>query len=124
MLRALSLAYPLVFLSVAAFMVNAVLARLIRMQREQIAQLKALGYSSWQVGIHYLKFALVIVVLGTIFGAIGGRFMGGRTASISTPSSFAFHPWNSTWTTARWASPYSSVQALRLWACSAWCGRR
>ena len=45
--RALSYAYPVVFLSVAAFMVNAVLARLVRLQREQIAQLKALGYSSW-----------------------------------------------------------------------------
>ena len=40
-LHALSVAYPLVFLSVAAFMVNAVLARLVRLQREQIAQLKA-----------------------------------------------------------------------------------
>jgi len=34
-LHALSVAYPLVFLSVAAFMVNAVLARIVRLQREQ-----------------------------------------------------------------------------------------
>lgn len=76
-LGALSVVYPIVFLSVAAFMVNSVLARLIRLQREQIAQLKALGYASWQVGFHYLKFALVIVVLGTILGALAGRWMGG-----------------------------------------------
>lgn len=76
-LHALAVAYPVVFLSVAAFMVNAVLSRLIRLQREQIAQLKALGYASWQVGWHYMKFALVIVVLGTIMGGIAGRFMGG-----------------------------------------------
>ncbi len=65
-LHALSVAYPIVFLSVAAFMVNALLARLIRLQREQIAQLKAQGYSRpgrW--GWHYMKFALVIVVIGT-----------------------------------------------------------
>ena len=42
-LYTLSVAYPLVFLSVAAFMVNAVLSRIVRLQREQIAQLKALG---------------------------------------------------------------------------------
>ncbi|MFZ4765165.1 MAG: ABC transporter permease [Roseimicrobium sp.] len=83
-LRALSVAYPLVFLSVAAFMVNAVLARLIRLQREQIAQLKALGYASWQVGLHYLKFALVIVVLGTIIGSIGGAWMGRGLVSLYT----------------------------------------
>lgn len=83
-LHALSVAYPVVFLSVAAFMVNAVLARLIRLQREQIAQLKALGYSSWQVGRHFLKYALVIVVIGTVIGVIAGRFMGGWFVNLYT----------------------------------------
>jgi len=83
-LTALSVAYPIIFLSVAAFMVNAVLGRLIRLQREQIAQLKALGYSSWQVGTHYLKYGLVIVVLGTIIGAVAGRFMGGGLVNLYT----------------------------------------
>ena len=83
-LHALSVAYPVVFLSVAAFMVNAVLARLIRLQREQIAQLKAQGFSSWQVGLHYMKFAMVIVVLGTIIGGIAGRFMGGGLVNLYT----------------------------------------
>ncbi|MBB5035205.1 ABC transporter permease [Prosthecobacter vanneervenii] len=80
--RALSVAYPVVFLSVAAFMVNAVLARLVRLQREQIAQLKALGYSSWQVGWHYLNYALVIVVLGTLAGGLIGRWAGGGLVRI------------------------------------------
>ena len=80
--HALSVAYPLVFLSVAAFMVNAVLARLVRLQREQIAQLKALGYSSWQVGRHYLSYAMVIVVLGTLAGGVAGRWMGGALVGV------------------------------------------
>jgi putative ABC transport system permease protein len=83
-LHALSVAYPLVFLSVAAFMANAVLARLVRLQREQIAQLKALGYSSWQVGMHYLSFALVFVALGTALGGISGRVMGGGLVELYT----------------------------------------
>lgn len=83
-LQALSVAYPVVFLSVAAFMVNAVLARLVRLQREQIAQLKALGYSSAQVGMHYMKYALVIVVLGTILGSIAGNWMGGGLVNLYT----------------------------------------
>ena len=83
-LHALSVAYPIVFLSVAAFMVNAVLARLIRLQREQIAQLKAQGFPSWQVGLHYMKFAMVIVVIGTAIGGIAGRFMGGGLVNLYT----------------------------------------
>ena len=75
-LHSLSFAYPLVFMSVAAFMVNAVLSRIVRLQREQIAQLKALGYSSRQVGLHFLKFVLVIGVLGTVIGGAAGRLLG------------------------------------------------
>jgi putative ABC transport system permease protein len=83
-LHSLSVAYPLVFLSVAAFMVNAVLARIVRLQREQIAQMKALGYSSRQVGVHYLKFVFVIGLLGTVIGGIAGRLMGGGLVNLYT----------------------------------------
>jgi putative ABC transport system permease protein len=83
-LHSLSVAYPLVFLSVAAFMVNAVLARIVRLQREQIAQMKALGYSSRQVGVHYLKFVLVIGALGTLMGGIGGRLLGAGLVDLYT----------------------------------------
>ena len=83
-LHSLAIAYPLVFLSVAAFMVNAVLARIVRLQREQIAQMKALGYSSRQVGVHYLKFVFVIGLLGTVIGGIAGRLMGGGLVNLYT----------------------------------------
>ena len=83
-LTSLSVAYPLVFLSVAAFMVNAVLARIVRLQREQIAQMKALGYSSRQVGVHYLKYVLVIGGLGTLLGGIGGRLLGAGLVDLYT----------------------------------------
>ncbi len=83
-LHSLALAYPLVFLSVAAFMVNAVLSRIVRLQREQIAQLKALGYSSWQVGLHFLKFVIVIGVIGTVIGGFAGRMLGERLVDLYT----------------------------------------
>jgi putative ABC transport system permease protein len=76
MLRGFSVAFPAVFLSIAAFMTSAVLTRLIRLQREQIAQLKAFGYSSGEIGLHYLKFALVIVVIGTLMGGVVGLWLG------------------------------------------------
>lgn len=75
-LQTLSVGFPLVFLSVAAFMTNAVLTRLLNLQREQIAILKAFGFSNNQIIIHYLKFACVMVSAGTVLGTVGGIFLG------------------------------------------------
>lgn len=77
-LQVLSFGFPLVFLSVAAFMTNAVMSRQIQLQREQIAILKAFGFSNGQVGLHYLKFAFVIVGGGILLGALGGILLGHR----------------------------------------------
>lgn len=77
-LQGLSIAFPLVFLSVAAFMTNSVMSRQVALQREQIAMLKACGFSNAQVGAHYFKFSLAIVVAGIGLGCAGGIFLGGR----------------------------------------------
>ncbi len=81
-LHSLSFAFPAVFLSIAAFMSSAVLTRLIRLQREQIAQLKAFGYSSFQVGVHYLKFAVVIVAVATVVGGTAGMLLGNGVVQV------------------------------------------
>ena len=54
-LQAQGVIAPVLFLSVAAFLLNVVLSRLISTQREQIAALKAFGYTHWEVGLHYMK---------------------------------------------------------------------
>ena len=77
-LQTISVGFPLVFLSVAAFMTNAVLSRLLALQREQIAILKSFGFANRQIVIHYLKFAFVMVAVGTVLGAIGGVLLGHR----------------------------------------------
>ncbi|TAE90388.1 MAG: FtsX-like permease family protein [Verrucomicrobia bacterium] len=83
-LESLSFIYPIVFLSVAAFMVNAVLSRMVRLQREQIAQLKAQGYSSREVGWHYLKLVMLIGLIGAILGAFGGYVLGKQLVNLYT----------------------------------------
>ena len=75
-LHILAIGFPLVFLSVAAFMTNAVLSRLMTLQREQIAILKAFGFTNREIGAHYLKFALVMVAAGTVLGGCGGVILG------------------------------------------------
>ncbi|MFZ7126162.1 MAG: ABC transporter permease [Desulfobacterales bacterium] len=81
-LRVSAVAFPSIFLSIAAFMTSAALTRLIRLQREQIAQLKAFGYSTGEVGLHYLKFALVIVAAATLAGTIVGLWLGVQVVDI------------------------------------------
>jgi len=67
---------PVIFLIVAAFLLNVVLGRLIRTQREQIAALKALGYANLAIAGHYLKFVGVVVLAGTALGIAAGVLFG------------------------------------------------
>ena len=72
---------PAIFLGVAAFLLNIVLGRLVSTEREQIAVLKAFGYSDRAVGWHYLKFALVALALGAVVGVgLGLRFAAWQNA--------------------------------------------
>ena len=73
---------PIIFLAVAAFLLNVVLSRLILLQRQQIAALKALGYTTGQVTTHYLQLAFVIVLLGSLMGLAFGAWMGGGLTAI------------------------------------------
>lgn len=67
---------PSIFLSVAAFLLNVILTRIIRTQREQIAALKAFGYDNVDVGVHYVKMVLVVVVVATAIGSVVGYMLG------------------------------------------------
>jgi putative ABC transport system permease protein len=95
-LRGFAVAFPAIFLSIAAFMSSAALTRLVRLQREQIAQLKAFGYSSEAIGWHYFKFALVVVVVATVVGGLFGLWLGSRVVTLYRPffrfPSLVFHP--------------------------------
>ena len=67
---------PTVFLSVAAFLLNVVLNRIVAVQRSQIAALKALGYSRREIALHYVGWSLAIAVLGGALGIVAGAWMG------------------------------------------------
>ncbi len=67
---------PIIFLSVAAFLVNVVMSRQIATQREQIGMLKAVGYSDLDISLHFLKMVLVITACGGVVGIILGIWMG------------------------------------------------
>ncbi|OPY89659.1 MAG: FtsX-like permease family protein [Syntrophaceae bacterium PtaU1.Bin231] len=68
--------YPTIFICVAAFLLNVVISRMINTQRDQIAALKAFGYSNLDIGIHYAKLVTVIVLIGSLAGSVGGVWLG------------------------------------------------
>ena len=75
-LRTWATVVPLLFLGVSAFLVNVVLARLVELQRPEVATLKAIGYSDWSIGLHYLELAGLIVLIGAAIGIGLGGWLG------------------------------------------------
>lgn len=74
-LQNMGLLVPLIFLGVATFLLNVVLRRTVAVQREQIAALKALGYSNIRLGVHYVQWAVAVVALGALLGIGAGLLL-------------------------------------------------
>ncbi len=75
-LKQMATMFPAIFLSVAAFLLNVVISRLMATQRTQIAILKAFGYENGAIIAHFLKFAAAIVAVGVALGIVAGAWMG------------------------------------------------
>lgn len=76
-LESFSTFLPVIFLLVASLLVNVVLSRLVHLQRPEIATLKAVGYSDAEVGLHFFKLVVVILVAGVGLGIGVGYYFGG-----------------------------------------------
>lgn len=82
---------PFVFLGVAAFLLNVVVTRLIRNQREQIGILKAFGYGDRAVAVHYVVMVLMVAALGALLGTVFGLWIGrGMSATYQDIFRFPF----------------------------------
>lgn len=83
-LRAFARIIPVVFLAVAAFLLNVVLSRIVALERGQIAALKALGYSNGAIAVHYLTLSLLVAALGGVLGVAAGAWLGAGMTRIYT----------------------------------------
>ncbi len=72
MLRTIALVLPVIFLAVAAFLVNVVVSRLVVLERTQVAVLKALGFTNGQVARHYLALVALMVAIAAAVGIFVG----------------------------------------------------
>ena len=73
-LRVMAIVLPAIFLSVAAFLLNLLMARIIQTQRRQIAILKAFGYGNRDIAAHYGLLTGLIVVVGSLLGIALGAW--------------------------------------------------
>lgn len=73
---------PAIFLGVTAFLLHLVLSRLVNVEREQIGLLKAFGYTNADIGLHYLKLAVVAIFGGIIIGIGFGAWFGSGMSSL------------------------------------------
>ncbi|MCB1056749.1 MAG: ABC transporter permease [Acidobacteria bacterium] len=83
-LRGSAIVVPIIFLGVAAFLLNVVLSRLVSVQREQIAALKALGYSNRAVGFHFSQWSFAVCLVGGILGGAAGGWLGHALTELYT----------------------------------------
>lgn len=81
-LQSFGLLLPLIFLMVAAFILNVALTRALALQRAQIAALKALGYDNVAIGWHYMKWALLVGAFGVLIGIAAGGWLGSAIGAL------------------------------------------
>lgn len=81
-LKATARTTPPIFLAVAAFLMNVVVARLIERERGQIGLMKAFGYTDLAVGRHYAVLVGAIACAGVAIGSAIGAWLGRGLAEI------------------------------------------
>ena len=67
---------PTVFLVVAAFLTNMVLARIIATERSEIGLMKAFGFRHLEIGWYYARMVMAITVVGIVIGWVVGAWFG------------------------------------------------
>lgn len=96
---AVSTSMPLVILLLTSLLLAAAQGRMVRMQRNQLGTLKALGYTTRELVLHELALPAVIAVSGAVLGALSAvltlhPLLGYMVSYFSIPLSTAGVPWN------------------------------
>ncbi len=72
--RNMSYLFPVIVFAVAAMIVVSTLTRMMENQRIQMGTLKALGFRDAQIRTHYLSYALVPSLIGSLIGLFAGQW--------------------------------------------------
>ncbi|KUF09357.1 FtsX-like permease family protein [Pseudoponticoccus marisrubri] len=81
-LEVLAYVLPPVFLGITVFLVNMVMGRIVQLERAEIGLLKAIGYSNFEIALHYLMLAGLIALVGVGIGWAAGTWLAQSMASL------------------------------------------
>ncbi|MEL6170322.1 MAG: ABC transporter permease, partial [Pseudomonadota bacterium] len=81
-LEVLAYVLPPVFLGISVFLVNMVVGRIVFLERSEIGLMKAIGYSSWDICLHYLMLAGLIALVGIAIGMVSGSWLARSMAAL------------------------------------------
>ncbi|MGP6088577.1 ABC transporter permease [Antarctobacter jejuensis] len=73
---------PPVFLGITIFLVNMVMGRIVQLERAEIGLMKAVGYTNWEIGLHYLMLAGLIALVGVGIGWAAGTWLAQAMAQL------------------------------------------
>ncbi len=74
-LRSMAFVIPPIFFAISAFLVGMVMSRIVALDRSEIGLLKALGYSDFEICLHYLLLASLIALVGVAIGWATGTML-------------------------------------------------
>ncbi len=77
-LRSMAAIFPMLFFVASAVIIYITMTRMIENQRTLMGVLKALGYSDWDIMLHYQTYPLLVGVLGSVLGSLTGLFFIGK----------------------------------------------
>ncbi|MCC5810422.1 MAG: FtsX-like permease family protein [Ectothiorhodospiraceae bacterium] len=83
-LRVMAIILPTLFLGVSAFLLNVLMGRIIRTQRQEVAVLKAFGYANRDIAVHYGLLTGLIVLIGSALGTGLGAWAADGLAAVYT----------------------------------------
>ena len=81
-LEVLAYVLPPVFLGISVFLVNMVVGRIVFLERSEIGLMKAIGYSSWDICLHYFMLAGLIALVGILIGVVVGSWLAQSMAAL------------------------------------------
>jgi putative ABC transport system permease protein len=79
-LQTMATMLPVLFLGVAALVLNVLMTRIAQQQRTIVGTFKALGYDNREIFWHFIQFGVIVGIIG----AIGGCFLGYYLADYMT----------------------------------------
>ncbi len=81
-LEVMTIVLPGVFMGVSAFLLSVLMGRIVTTQRQQIAVIKAFGYSDGDLAVHYALLTGMIVAVGVALGLALGAWAGEGMAAL------------------------------------------